>query len=203
MGHVDHPHEAEGDRQAERADEQDAAGADAAEQRAEEIDGRAVQVDGLQGGSGRGNGGTIALTGSWGLTQELASRRARNGEWQRVFQGVFVLQSGPSSWRQQARAALLYAGRDATLSHRSAAFVRDVLPTPGPDIHITVPHARTVSRQPGLVVHRARHMPWAGGALRAVDEEEAVLGLVSGAATEDELVGLVCDAVRRGARPDV
>ncbi|OJV80926.1 MAG: hypothetical protein BGO37_15505 [Cellulomonas sp. 73-92] len=146
---------------------------------------------------------TTAQLESWGLTQELASRRARDGEWQRVFRGVFVLQSGASSWRQQARAALLYAGRDAALSHRSAAFVRDVLPTPGPEIHVTVPHARTVSRQPGLVVHRTRHMPWAGGVLRAVDEEEAVLGLVSGAATEDELVGLVCDAVRGGARPDV
>lgn len=146
---------------------------------------------------------TTAQLESWGLTQELASRRARDGEWQRVFRGVFALQSGPVPWRQRARAALLYAGADAALSHRSAAFVRDVLPTPGPDIHLTVPHARTVSAQPGLVVHRTRHMPWAGGALRAVDEEDAVLGLVAGAATEDELVGLVCDAVRGGARPDV
>ena len=30
---------------------------------------------------------TTAQLESWGLTQELASRRARNGEWQRVFQG--------------------------------------------------------------------------------------------------------------------
>ena len=61
------------------------------------------------------------------------------------------------------------------------------------DMHVTVPQARTVQPQPGIVVHRTRHMPWAGGALRAVDEEEAVLGLVAEATTDDELVGLVCE----------
>ena len=146
---------------------------------------------------------TTAQLESWGLSQELASRRAADGHWQRVFRGVFALQSGPLSWRQRARAALLYAGRDGALSHRSAAFSRGVLPAPGADIHVTVPHVRTVRPQPGLVVHRSRRMPWSGGALPAVDEEEAVLGLVACAADDDELVGLVCDAVRGGVRPDV
>ena len=146
---------------------------------------------------------TTSQLESWGFSQQLASRRASDGQWQRLFRGVFALQSGPVSWRQTARAALLYAGRDAALSHRSAAYARGVLPAPGREVHVTVPHRRTVEPQPGLVVHRTRHVPWAGGVLRAVDEEEAVLGLVGEATTTDELVGLVCDAVRGGAHTDV
>ncbi len=155
---------------------------------------RAIRQDGVA---------TTAQLESWGLSQELASRRVASGDWQRVFRGVFALQSGPMSWRQHARAALLYGGEGVALSHRSAAFARGIVPGAGSDIDITVPHARTVRPQPGLVVHRARQMPWAGGTLRAVDEEEAVLGLIACAASDDELVGLICDAVRGGARSDV
>ena len=135
---------------------------------------------------------------SWGFSASLAKRRMRAGEWQRVFPGVVALQSGPLSWRQRARAALLYAGPGAALSHRSAAYVRDVLPSPGPQIHVTVPHARRVAPQRGLVVHRRRQMPWSGGGLRAVDAEDAVITLVAESAGDDELVGLLCDAVRAG-----
>jgi hypothetical protein len=146
---------------------------------------------------------TTAQLQSWGWSLVVTARRGRAGDLQRVFHGVIALQSGPLTWRQRARGALLYAGAGAALSHRSAAYVREVLPSPGPDIHVVVPHRRTVARQPGLVVHRRRDMPWAGGGLRAVDAEEAVVCIAAQAAGDDELVGLVCDAVRGGARPDV
>lgn len=148
----------------------------------------------------------VATTGqlvSWGMSYDRVERRVRTGEWQRLFHGVVVLHSGVPSWRQGARAALLYAGPDAALSHQSAAYVREVLASPGPRLHVVVPHARTVRAQPGLVVHRRRHMPWAGGALRALDTEEATLDLVAQARSDDEVVGLVCDAVRAGAQPEV
>lgn len=146
---------------------------------------------------------TTAQLVTWGFGNDTIERRASSGEWQRLFQGVTVLQSGPLTWRQRARGALLYAGRGAALSHRSAAYLRDVLPSPGADFHVVVPHVRTVRPQPGLVVHRRRRMPWAGGGLRAVDAEEAVICLAAEAPGDDDLVGLVCDAVRRGARPDL
>lgn len=146
---------------------------------------------------------TTAQLESWGWSPPVTSRRVRSGDWQRVFHGVVALQSGPVTWRQRARAALLYAGPGATLSHRSAAFVREVLPSPGTEVHVTVPHVRTVRPQAGLVVHRRRTMPWAGGGLRAVDAEEAVICLAAEARGPDELVGLICDAVRGGAGPDL
>jgi hypothetical protein len=138
---------------------------------------------------------------SWGFSNDRVERRVAAGEWQRLFRGVVALQSGPLSWRQRARGALLYVGRDAALSHRSAAYVREVLPVPGSRIHVSVPHARTVMPQPGLVVHRRRTMPWAGGRLRAVEADEAVIELAALAAFDDELVGLLCDAVRAGVHP--
>ena len=145
---------------------------------------------------------TTAQLASWGFSPDRVERRVRTGEWQRAFPGVVVLQSGPPSWRQRAQAALLYSGRSAALSHRSAAFARDVVPSPGPAIHVSVPHVRTVVGQRGLVVHRRRHMPWAGGRLRAVAAEEAMVDLVAEAGQPDEVVGLLCDAVRAGVHPD-
>lgn len=146
---------------------------------------------------------TTAQLASWGVTRSRVARRVAGGEWQRLFPGVVALQSGPVSWRQRARGALLYAGPDAALTHRSAAFHRGVLASPGTTIAVTIPHARRLAPQPGLVVHRQRRMPWSGGGLRAVDAEEAVICLVAEARSDDALVGLVCDAVRGGARPDV
>ena len=69
---------------------------------------------------------TTAQLVTWGFGNDTIERRASSGEWQRLFQGVTVLQSGPLTWRQRARGALLYAGRGAALSHRSAAYLREV-----------------------------------------------------------------------------
>lgn len=163
---------------------------------------------------------TTAQLGGWGVTKETVRRRVAAGDWQRAFRGVVVLQSGPTSWRQRARAALLYCGPDAALSHESAAYHHGVLRVPGRSVVVTVPHARTVTSQPGLVVHRTRRMPWAGGRLRCVEPAEAVLGMLTTAAARtrdapstagsdrgprdvtDEVVGLLCDAVRAGVHPD-
>lgn len=155
---------------------------------------RAIRQDGVA---------TTSQLTAWGSSRSLVARRVAAGEWQRLYSGVIALQSGPVSWRQRARAALLYVGPGAALSHRAAAFHRGVLPAPGPTIDVTVAHARRIDPQPRLVLHRTRHVPWSGGGLRAVDEEEAVLGLVAEATTDDELVGLVCEAVRGGVHTDV
>ena len=144
---------------------------------------------------------TVLQLRAWGLGRSRISHRVLGGEWQRLFPGVVVLQSGPVTWRQTARAALLYSGRQAALSHRSAAFQHGVVDDPGRVVVVSVPHSRTVTGQPGLDVRRRRQMPWAGGRLRSVAPEQAVLDVVSGLTGVDEVVGLLCDAVRRGVPP--
>ncbi|GCD20813.1 hypothetical protein ACFO3K_01725 [Cellulomonas algicola] len=131
------------------------------------------------------------------------SRRVASGEWTRAFPGVLVVHPGPLTWRQQARAALVYAGAGAALSHRSAAFAHGILPEPGRTVHVSVPAGRRVTAQPGLVVHRRRSMPFASGRLRAVGAEVTVLDLVDALPTADDVVGLVCEVVRAGVRPGV
>lgn len=144
---------------------------------------------------------TTAQLQGWGVQRSLVARRVSNGEWQRLFRGVVVMHSGPVAWHQRARGALLYAGRRAALSHVSAAFVHGLVPRPGSDLVVSVPGGRTVSPQPGLVVHRRNVMPYAGGALRTVGAEATVLDLLDGLHSDDDVVGLLCDAVRLGVVP--
>jgi len=112
---------------------------------------------------------------------------------------VLVVHAGALSWRQRARAALLYAGPGAALSHRAAGHVHGFVGAPAV-IEVAVPRARTVLPQEGIVVRR-RVMPFAGGRLRVVNEDDTVVDLVAGAADVDEAVGLLCDAVRAGVLP--
>lgn len=142
---------------------------------------------------------TTAQLGAWGVSRQVAAARVRTGEWQRVHQGVLVVHAGPVAWRQRARAALLYAGPGAALSHRAAGHVHGVVAAPAV-IDVAVARARTVAPQAGLRVRR-RDVPFAGGRLRAVNEDDTVVDLVAAAADDDEAVGLLCDAVRAGVLP--
>lgn len=150
---------------------------------------------------------TTAQLALGGVGPSTVSRRVRAGHWQRVYRGVVVLQSGPVSWRQRARAALLAAGPGAALSHRSAGVVHGFA-APGSGVRasaagvvVSVPAHRSVRPQPGLDVRRRRAMPWAGGSLRCVGPEATLLDLVDEARDEDAAVRVLCDAVRAGAAP--
>jgi hypothetical protein len=144
---------------------------------------------------------TSAQLRAWGVDSAVLSRRIAGGDWQRLWRGVVALHSGAISWRERARGALLYAGDGAALSHASAAFVHGIVPTPGPQVVVTIPVRRAVSPQPGLDVRRRRSMPFAGGRLRAIGVDVTVLDLVHELDSEDDVVGLVCDSVRAGVLP--
>lgn len=136
-----------------------------------------------------------------GASGRWIDHRLRSSQWQRLHPGAYVVHSGPISWRTRAAAALLYAGDGAALSHRSAGFVHEIVRTPPTLIQVSVPHDRRVDAQPGLRVHRRRPMPATRGRLRAVVREETVLDLVGGENDDDDVVGIVCAAIRAGTRP--
>lgn len=144
---------------------------------------------------------TVAQLQAWDVGRSLIGRRVEAGDWQRPFRGVVVLHSGHVSWRQRARAALLYCGEGAALSHRSAAYLHGFVAAPGPDVVVSVPRRRAVSPQPGLVVHRPVTPSFAAGRLRVVGEDDTVLDLLDEVADEDDVVAMVCDAVRCGVLP--
>jgi hypothetical protein len=144
---------------------------------------------------------TTAQLNAWGVGGSVVSRRVARGDWQQLWRGVVALHSGAISWRERARGALLYAGEGAALSHTSAAFVHGIVPAPGPRIVVSIPIRRAVSAQPGLVVRRRRTMPYAGGRIRALGVDATVLDLVHELDSEDDVVGIVCEAVRVGVLP--
>lgn len=76
-----------------------------------------------------------------------------------------------------------------------------ILRRPGPQVVVSVPVARSVRPHEGVVVRRRRRMPPVAGRLPAVMRDATVLDLVDEARTEDEVVGLLCDAVRAGVHP--
>jgi hypothetical protein len=130
------------------------------------------------------------------ITRQVDSRR-----WQRLHRGVLVTYSGPMSWRSHAWAALLYAGAGAALSHDSAAAWHEFRPPRRGPVHVTVPAERRVRPTAGVVLHRARTMPPASGRPRRVWRGDTTLDLVAAAASVDDAVGWMCDAVRAGTAP--
>ena len=135
-----------------------------------------------------------------GADRAWVARQVRSGHWQRLHEGVLVVHSGPVPWRTHAWAALLHAGPGATLSHDSAAFVHEFRTAAPRRLDISIPEARRLEPAPGITLHRRRAMPPSGGRPRRTWRGDTVVDLVAAAASDDDAVGWVCDAVRAGAR---
>lgn len=138
-----------------------------------------------------------------GAHRSWVSDRVLSGQWQRLHRGVLVVHSGPIPWRTRARAALLYAGRSAALSHRAAARIWDFTRAEPRLIDVSVPADRRVSPSPGVVVHRRRTPPQAVGRLRVTVREETVVDLVATSRTVDDAVSWVGRGTLAGAHPFV
>ncbi|GIG40908.1 hypothetical protein [Cellulomonas phragmiteti] len=141
---------------------------------------------------------TTGMLARAGVTDTVTARRVRAGAWQRLHRGVVLLQSGVPSWRQRAQGAVLAAGRDAALSHRSAGYAHGLVTSPGPVLVVSVPAERTVDARAGLRVHRRREMPRASGSLRCTDVAGTAVDLVAHALDDDAVVAVLCEAVRLG-----
>src|SRR5690606_15037605 len=93
----------------------------------------------------------------------------RAGRWVRRVPRVYLTYTGTPSWNTRAYEALLYVGSPTALSHKSATYRLDMIDRPPVTIEVSVPHKRRVAPQPGIVVHRRRHMPQAFGRIPALD----------------------------------
>jgi very-short-patch-repair endonuclease len=101
--------------------------------------------------------GVVALNQfqSLGLSASAAKRSLRSGRLHLVLPAVYAVGHSVLSWRGKLRAALLWAGPDAVLSHMTAASLWDLLPSASTNVHITVPRGGKTSR--GWVrVHHTR-----------------------------------------------
>lgn len=92
--------------------------------------------------------------------------RLRSGIWRPLHPEVFIAATTPAEPRVRARAALLWAGPSAYLSHLSAAALWRLDAPMSSRVWITVPAPLRLPRRPGIEVCRSRH---ADGVRRNVD----------------------------------
>ena len=91
-----------------------------------------------------------------GLTRAAISRWAKAGRLHRIHPHVYALGHPALSLRGRLLAALLYAGRDAVLSHTTAAWIWSLIDAEPKRIHLTVPGRRP--SLPGVRVHHSRQV---------------------------------------------
>lgn len=134
-----------------------------------------------------------------GLTDRRLSDLVATGRWQSPLPRVYITFSGPLPSRSRLWAAVLYAGKDATISHASAGFLWRLTREP-PFIHVSVPYDRDADDQPGLRVHRSRTLRPEDShprfAPRRTTVERTVLDLLAEQATATGALALVADAIR-------
>lgn len=157
-----------------------------------------------------------------GMTDSSILRRLRSGRWLTLHPGVYLLAGVPPTWHTEIWAALLAAGRSASVTHETAlrlAGSPHIAPRP---ITLTVPHGAH-PRVAGAVVHqiddlRPHHLTVIEGLpasrpARAVVEVAATLGhrrlgrvlddLVFDRRTSYAEVGVALAEVARPGKPGV
>lgn len=75
-----------------------------------------------------------------------------SGQWVRVFPRVYRVEGAPQTWRQQLKAASLWAERDFAVSHRSAAALWGFARFPEGPLELSV--ARGARLHPPIKLHR-------------------------------------------------
>jgi predicted transcriptional regulator of viral defense system len=94
---------------------------------------------------------------SFGFSNSAISRLVSSNRIERLWPSVFRLASAPTSFRQKAKAATLYVGEDAWLSHRWAAAHHGMTDAAGGPVEILTERDRR--SRPGLKIQRVAAMP--------------------------------------------
>lgn len=144
---------------------------------------------------------TTAQCAALGMSRKRIAWLVRSGHWVRVHRGVYVAASGQPTWRQRARAALLYAGAGAALSHEAAGHRHGIVERPPRVIEVSVPARRRVRPTRGLRIVRRVTMPPTWGRLSSVSPAHTVIDLLDRAETVDDAMGVVSRAYREGIGP--
>lgn len=131
-----------------------------------------------------------------GMSRDAIAWQLSRERWQQLQWGVYSLFGGPPARDTVLWAAVLRTGRDAVLSHQTAAELTRLTDKPTEFVHLTVPVSRRVRPIPGLVIHTSSYVGQAKHPCLLPPRtrlEETVLDLTGLAATFDD----ACDWVTR------
>ncbi|TQF74252.1 hypothetical protein FK531_06340 [Rhodococcus spelaei] len=88
-----------------------------------------------------------------GYTRKHVQYLLESGQWQRPLFAVYAATTGPLTRPMILRAALLYGGGAAVLSHDTAAEEWGMVPVaPDAPVHLTVPYGRSAHSQPPTTI---------------------------------------------------
>lgn len=120
------------------------------------------------------------------------------GRWQKPLPGVVITHSGPPTPMQIRRAALLWAGRDSILSHRSAGELLG-LRVSERTVDVTVPHGVRRRSNPVVTTHQSNRPtdPVYRGGLPCTPVARTVVDLACLLDRRDDVRALVADSVQR------
>jgi hypothetical protein len=141
---------------------------------------------------------------SYGHTPDAIVANVEAGRWQHVFPRVYATFSGELPRPALLHAALRYGGRNAVLSHHTAAEEWGMLPIADRPVEITVPYTNSaISQLPMLIVHRSRAMPYI--ALKTSPPRtrttDTILDLAVSQPTPRKAMMLIVDLVSRSSVP--
>jgi hypothetical protein len=134
--------------------------------------------------------------------------KLRSGRWQRLYPGVYALFTGPVPRLARLWAVVLWAGKDAVLSHESAAELHGMLRRVEPIFHVSIPLVQRLRPVPGVCVHRSKYLPdpalFPPGQLPVTSPADTVLDLALGeaAVNEDDLCGCITRGLTKGTSPE-
>jgi very-short-patch-repair endonuclease len=97
---------------------------------------------------------TLAQAVANGMSAATVHRRARSGEWTRLYPSVYLVGGHRLTDEVRVRAAWLWAGEGAVVTGEAAAFWHRMLDRAPAVIEVTVPGARKPRRQPGVRLRR-------------------------------------------------
>ncbi|MDL5154770.1 hypothetical protein [Actinomycetospora termitidis] len=142
----------------------------------------------------------VAALVALGLRPDTIAARVRSGQWQRPFDGVILMQSGPPTREQEICAALLYCGEDAVLSGPEAARRHGLRKVPAnAALHVLVPEERRRASRPDLLVERTSRLPptVVRDGVEVAVLERAVVDTARRTDEREGVLALVAEAVQR------
>jgi len=132
-----------------------------------------------------------------GLSDAGIAARVAAGRWRRVFGRVYATFSGPLPRRAHLWAVVLRCGRDAMLSHETAAEVCGLSDAPSEVVHVTLPWERRIARLSGVCLHRTGRARACRGAPPHTCVEDTVVDLTQSAPSLDAAAGWIARACGR------
>lgn len=156
-----------------------------------------------------------------GHSPKAIRHQVESGTWLRVFRNVVAVTNGPLTWEMKLRAALLYGGRGAMISHDTAAFEWGMSRNSDGPIHVTVPRGCSAIDQPavlrvnqtrptsvhnleihpGVVVHRSLAIEHIGVDFDPprTSKPDTAMDLAVAAETKAEAAAVLVDALSAGS----